>query len=180
MRWLQIDVSKLATKPGSTKRVSSSGPVEGFRSGMGWVEDEDPVYVHLLLRSLNDGIEVTGEVWGRLHLTCSRCLQEFEQDFRLRVDERFYLEPNVAEEEEGYEVRDQTIDLEPMLRDVVVLSIPMKPVHAEDCKGLCPVCGADLNQTDCRHSERPVDARWAPLQSLMASRSVPDEDEVEN
>ena len=180
MHWLQIDVSNLAAKPGSTKQISSSGPAEGFRSGMGWVEDGEPVHVDLLLRSAHDGIEVTGEVWGSLHLSCSRCLEEYEQEFRLKVDEKFYFEPNVAEEEEGYEVGNEVIDLEPMLRDVVVLSIPMTPVHAEDCKGLCPVCGADLNVTDCRHSEPPVDARWTPLQSLMASRSVAEDDEVEN
>jgi uncharacterized protein len=95
------------------------------------------------------------------------------------VDEKFYFEPTQAELKEGYEVRDQVIDLEPMLRDVIVLSIPMRPVHAEECKGLCPVCGADLNVSDCKHAEPEVDARWAPLQSLMASQSGGDDEEVE-
>ncbi|HVL51488.1 MAG TPA: DUF177 domain-containing protein [Actinomycetota bacterium] len=179
MHWLQIDVSNLAGKPGSTRKLAASGPVEGFRSGLGWVEDGDPVYIDLLLTSTRDGIEVSGEARCRLHLSCSRCLVEYEQDFRVSLDEKFYLEPGLAEEYEGYEVRDQVIDLEPMLRDVIVLDIPITPVHAEDCKGLCPECGADLNVSDCRHAERAVDARWAPLQSLMALQSGGEEEEVE-
>lgn len=179
MHWLQIDVSDLAGRYDATREIESSGPVEGFRSGLGWIEDGDSVHVKLLLRSVTDGVEATGEVWGRLHLSCSRCLVEYEQDFRLDVDEKFYFEPTQAELKEGYEVRDQVLDLEPMLRDVIVLSIPMRPVHAEDCKGLCPVCGADLNVSDCRHAEPQVDARWAPLQSLMASQSGGDDEEVE-
>lgn len=179
MHWLQIDVSNLAGKPGSTRELASSGPVEGFRSGLGWVEDGDAVHIRFLLSSASDGIEVTGQAWGRLHLSCSRCLVEYEQDFKLDIDEKFYFEPSLADQTEGYEVRDQVVDLEPMLRDAIVLSIPMRPVHAEDCKGLCPVCGGDLNVSDCRHAERAVDARWAPLQSLMAVQSGGDEEEVE-
>lgn len=179
MHWLQIDVSNLAGKPGSTRKLASSGPVEGFRSGLGWIEDGDSIRIDLLLQSAGDGIEVTGDAWGRLHLSCSRCLIEYEQDFKLSLDEKFFFEPDVAEENEGYLVRDQVIDLEPMLRDVIVLDIPIRPVHAEDCKGLCPECGADLNVSDCRHAEHAIDARWAPLQSLMASQSAGDDEEVE-
>ncbi|HEX2052661.1 MAG TPA: DUF177 domain-containing protein [Actinomycetota bacterium] len=179
MQWLEVDVSSLAGNPGSTRELSSSGTVEGFRSGMGWVEDEDPVHIDLLLRSAGDGIEVTGDAWGKLHLSCSRCLIEFVQDFQLQLNEKFWFDPAAAEAEEGYEVRDHVIDLEPMLRDAIVLSIPMTPVHAEDCKGLCPECGADLNTSDCGHAEQKVDVRWAPLQKLMASQLGGDNEEVE-
>ncbi len=179
MQWLQIDVSNLAAKPGATRELSTSGPVEGLRAGLGWVDDGDPVHVRLTLRSDHDGIAVAGEAWGRLHLSCSRCLVEYEQGFELELDEKYFFEPSLAEQKEGYEVRDQVIDLEPMLRDAIVLSIPMRPVHAEDCKGLCPVCGADLNVSDCQHGEQAVDARWAPLQSLVALQSGGDDEEVE-
>lgn len=179
MDWLQVDVSSLAGKPGSTRKLSSSGPVEGFRAGMGWVDDGDPVSVDLELRSTRDGVEVTGEVRGKLHLACSRCLTEFDREFRLGLDEKFWFDGEAAEEAEGYEVRDQVVDLEPMLRDAIVLSIPMTPVHAEDCKGLCPECGADLNVTDCGHAGRAPDFRWAPLEKLMASQFGAENEEVE-
>ncbi|MEX0790549.1 MAG: DUF177 domain-containing protein [Actinomycetota bacterium] len=179
MHWLRIDVSNLAGRYGATQEIESSGPVEGFRSGLGWIEDGDSVQIELRLRNVNAGIDATGELRGKLHLSCSRCLVEYEQDFQLDVDEKFYFEPTLAELKEGYEVRDQVVDLEPMLRDVIVLSIPMRPVHAEDCKGLCPVCGADMNVSDCRHTEHQMDARWAPLQNLVASQSGGDDEEVE-
>lgn len=179
MHWLQIDVTNLDGHPDGSREIVSSGPVEGFRSGLGWVDDGDSVHIDLVLRSVSDGVGAVGEVWGKLHLSCSRCLVEYQEDFRLEVDEKFYFEPTAAELKEGYEVRDQVVDLEPMLRDVIVLSIPMRPVHTDDCKGLCPECGADLNVSDCKHAEQQVDIRWAPLQSLMASQSGGDDEEVE-
>ncbi len=179
MHWLQIDVTNLDGLSDGSREIRSSGPVEGFRSGLGWIDDGDSVHIDLVLRSVSDSVEAVGEVRGKLHLSCSRCLVEYQEGFRLDVDEKFYFDPTAAELKEGYEVRDQVVNLEPMLRDVIVLSIPMRPVHTDDCKGLCPECGADLNASDCKHAKQQIDIRWAPLQSLMASQSGGDDEEVE-
>lgn len=180
MHWLQIDVSNLVGTPSGTRELSTLGPIEGLRAGLGWVEEGQPVHIRFQLRGDPDGIQVTGDAWGGLRLSCSRCLLEYPEDFELSLDEKFFFEPSVAEQRDGYEVRDQVMDLEPMLRDAIVLSIPMRPVHAEDCKGLCPVCGADLNVAECSHGEQATDERWAPLQKLLALQSGGDDDEVES
>ena len=110
-----------------------------------------------------------GRVTGRYVLSCSRCLVEFGEAFDFKLDEMFYFDAEQAEEKDGYEFEeDQTVDLEPMLRDAIVLNIPIKPVHAEDCLGLCPVCGADLNVTSCDHGDQQMDMRWAALKDLIA------------
>jgi DUF177 domain-containing protein len=168
MHWLHIDVSDLAGKPGSSRILSAEGSVQGMVSGLGRVDEVEPVHVDLTLTSSENGIGVGGRAWGRFQLSCSRCLIEYGEDFGVDLDEMFYFEPQLAEEKDGYEVKDQTVDLEPMLRDAIVLNIPIKPVHAEDCRGLCAVCGADLNVTDCKHGDEPVDVRWERLKDLIA------------
>lgn len=152
MTGLEIDIADLPT-PGATVQIVGSQAIPGLRAGLGGVEDTDVVDMDLSACNLVEGVEVTGEVSGTLKLCCSRCLLDFEKKFRSRVKEMFWFEPGRADEGEGYEVKEAVIDLEPMLRDVIVLSIPLHPVHAQDCKGLCPQCGADRNVEDCKHKE---------------------------
>ena len=168
MHWLLIDVSGLAGKPGSSRRLSASGSIPGLAGGMGRVDDGDPVHLDVTLTSREDGIVVKGRAWGQLRLSCSRCLVEYVEDFNVGQNETFYYSAEQADEQDGYEIQDQTVDLEPMLRDAIVLNIPIRPVHAEDCRGLCPVCGTDLNIATCEHGGEAVDTRWAPLRKLRA------------
>ena len=166
MDGLVIEVGDLLGVPGSHTDVSVTGPIEGLRGALGWVDEDDPVEVVVTVESLADGLAVTGAATGNLHLVCSRCLTEFNMTFEQRIDEAYYLEK--AEERGGYEVAGAMLDLEPMLRDVIVLGIPVRPLHSLDCKGLCPECGTDRNTQDCGHSSRAGDIRWAPLADLAA------------
>lgn len=163
MSGLLVDVSELAGHPGAQKEISTSGVVEGLQGVLGQVED-DSVDLALLAESVVEGVQVSGRVSGKLRLLCSRCLVTFEEPFEHRVDETFFFQG--GDERGGYDVNGHTIDLEPMVRDVVVLAIPAGPLHRPDCRGLCPECGADRNQVDCGHRPEPVDLRWAPLRTL--------------
>jgi uncharacterized protein len=168
MHWLQFDVSGLAGKPGSSRSLSASGSIPGLAGGMGRVDDEGPVHVEATMTSREDGVDVNGRASGRFDLSCSRCLMEYAEDFGVDFKETFYYEADKAEERDGYEISGQTVDLEPMLRDAIVLNIPIRPVHSEDCRGLCTVCGTDLNVATCGHVDEPTDLRWTPLRQLLA------------
>lgn len=165
MTLLVVDITDLKGHPGRSKPVAGSVAIEGLKGVLGWIGDDDPVDLDLVAESMVDGIEVSGRVSGRMQLTCSRCLIGYERPFTMDLAETFFFAPVV--EDEGYPVEGATINLEQMLRDVIVLSIPLNPVHEEDCKGLCPTCGADRNVTDCGHGSDPVDVRWAPLKGLF-------------
>lgn len=164
---LVIDVADLVHRPGAGKAINFAVPVEGLKGVLGRIEDGDPVELDLSAESVREGVWVFGDVAGTLHLQCSRCLVEYEQRFEKQVDEIFYYDPDMAEARDSYAVTDNHLDLEPMIRDAVVLDIPTHPVHSEACKGLCPVCGADRNVENCGHDAAPVDLRWAPLQSIL-------------
>jgi uncharacterized protein len=164
MSGLLIDVGALIGRPGTSRDIVTTERVSGLSGTLGWVEENDPVRLELTAESVVEGIEVTGWISGRLRLRCSRCLVDYDEPFRQAVDEIFYL--GTPPEEEGYRVNADLVDLEPMVRDFVVLTIPVNPLHSEECRGLCTTCGADRNVVDCGHGDVLADSRWAPLRSL--------------
>lgn len=166
MQWV-IDLADVAGNPGLVKAVRIAQPLGGLRGVLAKVEDTDPVEVDLEAAALVEGVEVTGRVLYEVSLVCSRCLKEFDEKAEQEVRETFHFQPK---EDDAYEVDGDTIDLEPMLRDVIVLSLPVNPVHDPGCKGLCPVCGVDLNYEPEGHSHEKKDARWAPLEGYFESR----------
>src|SRR5881296_3505039 len=174
MSGLLVDVGSMVGRSGTSREIVLAERIPGLVGTLGWVEENDPVRIELTAESLLEGIEVTGWLSGKLRLRCSRCLADYEERFRQAVDEIFYL--GTPLDEEGYQVTGDTIDLEPMVRDLVVLAIPVAPLHSEDCHGLCPECGADLNVVDCGHRAESADTRWAPLMSLEGLLSSTEEE----
>lgn len=168
MQGLIIEIGDLAGRPGASKRIHKREPIPGMGGPLAWIDDEDPVEVVLEAESMDEGIAVSGRASGLLHLSCSRCLVDFEQGFEQRIDEVFYFDGQKAVEMDGYGIGEMAIDLEPMLRDVLVLGMPINPLHTPDCRGLCPVCGQDLNLEDCGHGKVSADLRWAPLKAMLS------------
>lgn len=158
-----VDVRDLVGHPGTSRRLSLDGGLEGLRTELVVVPDEAPLHVEVLLESVVEGIFVTGPVSGTMEVACARCLRRDTRAFRVDVAELFAFEP---EEEAGeYALGAEELDLEPMIRDVVLLQMPFAPLCRPDCRGLCERCGGDRNLDECS-CPPPVDPRWAPLQDL--------------
>ena len=104
--------------------------------------------------------KLSGEVNGQ----CRRCLTPVGQPFALEGSELFRPATDVWED--GYALKDATIDLEPMARDLIALELPANPLCRPDCKGLCSRCGADLNDGPCACPEE-TDPRWSALKDLV-------------
>jgi len=98
---------------------------------------------------------------------CRRCAEPVEGELTIHVQERFADAPlSGPSDEDLYPIApDDTIDLGPMARDAIVLELPMAPLCRDDCKGLCPQCGANRNEGDCG-CVAPRDPRWANLDVL--------------
>lgn len=129
-----------------------------------------------VVKGAADRFDVTGRVRTRLELECSRCLEPFQ----IPVDSAFELrylpqevnrgegEREIAEEDLATAYyREGAIDIVEMLREQFQLTLPMKPLHDELCRGLCPECGANLNRVDCGHTRPWKDPRLAPLEELL-------------
>jgi uncharacterized protein len=122
----------------------------------------------LRLEAVMEGVLVSGTVFGVAVGECIRCLEEVRLPLDAPIQELFAYPDRVVEgeDDEVREIEDDLINLEPALRDAVVLALPFKPVCREDCPGLCSECGALLAH-DPGHQHESVDPRWAALQGIL-------------
>lgn len=156
-----VDVRELLESPGSSRVVRVDEPIEGLKVGL--AEIDSPVGAEVRLDSTAEGIWVSGTLEGRSDLTCARCLKSLESEFEVTVGELFTTEPD---DEDDYAIQEPgEVDLEPMIRDAVLLSMPFSPSCKPDCQGLCPRCGVDRNVGECLCPEQDIDPRWAGLET---------------
>jgi uncharacterized protein len=158
-----IDVRDLLARPGSSRDVHLAPGIQGLRTELAEVPSETPVRIDVLLESVIEGIFVSGSISGTIRYRCARCLKSFSDDLRLEVSELFAR--GATEDDDEYPLSEGMIDLEPMIRDAVVLSMPFSPLCRPDCRGLCERCGGDRNLGECQCSPRN-DPRWGVLESL--------------
>jgi uncharacterized protein len=123
----------------------------------------------LHLGRTTEGIWVRGTLAVFVDLQCVRCLVPVAHELEIELDERFQLPP-IDEEDRGeiYPIEaDLHIDLEPVLREAVIVSIPMRVLCRVECAGLCPTCGQDLNEGPCDCPTDDIDPRMAALKALL-------------
>ncbi|MGH8982089.1 MAG: YceD family protein [Acidimicrobiales bacterium] len=172
-----VHVAKLRRVPGTRWHEVRTAPVdpEGVimpRSGAdSAVPDGGEAICEVTLESFSGGVMVSGTVSAPWRGMCRRCARSVEGSLRVPVRERF-TEPAAGygdqEDDEAYPIHDDLLDLGPMVRDAVVLELPLAPLCADECKGLCPSCGCDRNEEECR-CEMPRDPRWANLDVLRSA-----------
>ena len=159
---IEIDVRDLVGHPGTSREVRVDEPVEGLNLELAAVPEDAPVEAELLLESVVEGILVSGPLRGSMRLSCARCLKTFERPFDVSVHELFMSER--ADGGDEYPLDDEgAIDIEPMVRDAVLLSMPFSPLCRPDCRGLCERCGGDRNLGECTCGPAPGDPRWEVL-----------------
>jgi uncharacterized protein len=136
-----------------------------------------PLDVDVRLESVVEGVLVTGSVRGTATGACVRCLDPVDLPVEGPFQELFAYPDRAAhhhevgvdsDEDDVYELEGDLIDLEPVIRDAVVPTLPFQPVCREDCPGLCSECGARLAD-DPDHHHEVIDPRWSALSDLLAS-----------
>ena len=168
-----VDVADLLAQPGSSRKKKVSETFEDMGLALAKVPEDAPIAGTLLLEGVSDGVLASGTLSGRVEMACARCLEPFEGGVEVKVRELFSAEPD----EDGYPlVEPGEIDLEPMIRDAVVLALPFAPVCRPDCLGLCGRCGKNLRLGECTCPEQHVDPRWAALEGLAEQLERADQD----
>jgi uncharacterized protein len=167
---LAVDVRELLQKPGAHKHVLVRAPLDHLASPVASVPPDRPVTVDAEIENVVEGLLVSGAVSATAVVSCVRCLRQLDQEVEVEVRELFALAPG-DDQDEGYAVlADDRLPLDTLARDALVLAFPAFPLHSPDCAGLCPVCGANRNTTDCGHGgTAPIDPRWAGLADLRLS-----------
>jgi uncharacterized protein len=121
-------------------------------------------------------IRLAGDLSTTVELACARCLEPVQQKVQRKFDllyrpqgadaGRDEISVTAAEAEVSY-YQGEGLLLEDALREQVLLALPLRAICKEDCKGLCPQCGANLNQTQCSCTETHADPRWSPLKEIL-------------
>jgi len=115
---------------------------------------KDPIKIDLDVLKTDASFVLTGELEVSLILQCSRCLKEYAHQIEVEISDELLIE----------DIEDlKNVDVFPILVSDIILEIPIKPLHDENCKGLCSICGQDLNEGECDCEEEIVDPRLAKL-----------------
>ncbi|WP_329111404.1 DUF177 domain-containing protein [[Kitasatospora] papulosa] len=178
---LVFDTRELGRRPGAMKRLTrtAEAPKDLGIDGVIGVPESAPLALDLRLESVMEGVLVTGTARATAEGECVRCLEpltlEVEADFQEMfsypdADDRNRsrtADPvdDAEDDEDRFFLEDDSFDLEPVLRDAVVLALPLQPVCKETCAGLCSECGIRLDENPDHHHD-VADIRWAALQGL--------------
>ena len=165
---LQIVVADLLRRPGETRTVEQSVALDDLRLSAAWIEPGDPVDVDLTLESILGGMTATGAVRAHWHGVCRRCLEPIEGNLEVEVREVFAHDPT---DEDIHPIDVDRIDLEPVVREAVLLGLPLAPLCSEDCKGPAPHeyparVEGEPAPGDEEGAEGHRDPRWAALDEL--------------
>lgn len=163
-----IDTRALGRRPGTLRELRLAAPVdEPMGLDVVAVPPGSDVDLELRLEAVSEGVLVSGTAAAVAVGQCSRCLVDLTEPVIARIRELYaYPESTTAattDDDELPRLVDDLVDLEPLVRDEVVLALPMAPLCRPDCPGLCSVCGERFDDLEPGHSHEILDSRWAAL-----------------
>jgi DUF177 domain-containing protein len=162
-----FDLARLRLSSGEGRRLDLYATLQPLElSGERYALAPDPIPVRLdVSRTTHDGWALRMRFQARLEGPCMRCLEPAGPT--VEVDAREVDQAGAGDELDSPYVHDAVLDLRGWARDAVALALPSQVLCRPDCAGICPVCGADLNQAGPDHAhEREPDPRWAALREL--------------
>ena len=167
---VQINVSQQLNSPiGTTRDYDMSGIIDmdGY---------DNTIDGKVRLMRTDRGILVRGTINTESELSCSRCLSPYDYRCTLNIEEEYFPTRDIVNggplptpDEPGTFTIDEynILDLTEAIRQYTVLTSPMKPLCSQDCAGLCPTCGVNLNRSSCGCPRKPLDPRWDKISKLV-------------
>jgi uncharacterized protein len=164
-----FNIRALSRRPGSahTERRTVPAPPD-LNTGMAHVPAGADLTLALRFESVSEGVLVTATAVALVSAECARCLEPVERGIEVECQELFsYEQAGGDAEEDGYALDGDLLDLEPALRDALVLALPLAPRCQDDCPGLCTECGARLASVGPGHRHDGItDPRWVDLRQF--------------
>jgi uncharacterized protein len=163
-----FELRELGRRAGSLREYRRLVPAPaGLGLDLVGVPDGAPLALDLRLESVTEGVLVTGTVTAPLTGQCGRCLDPVTDELTVEVCELFAYPDSTTDEttepDEVYRISGDHLDVEPVVRDAVVLGLPWTPLCRADCAGLCPICGQRMADLPAGHTHETIDPRWAGL-----------------
>lgn len=156
MQPIRLEIPKELFTPAEFKHYEEDVKVDFIKSGPNLYEFKQPLHWSIDITNTGGALLVVGTVEGEGTGVCSRCLEEATFDFTGEIEGYYIIKeddvaPDDMEEDEfEYLPSDKTIDLAPLIQSAILLEVPHMLLCDEDCKGICPGCGVNLNDEECR------------------------------
>jgi uncharacterized protein len=170
-QWV-ISTRELGRRPGSmrTYRRTAAAPAE-LGLGVIGIPAGSSIELDLRMESASEGVFVSGTAHADVVGECSRCLESISDKVTVHIGELFAYPDSATvattDADEVSHVVNDMIDTEPMIRDAVLLALPLAPLCQEDCSGLCPDCGERWVDLGPEHTHATMDHRWAGLRDRL-------------
>ena len=175
-----FDTRELGRRPGSMRRVGRTiAAPDDWALELVRVPAGADVALALRLEAVMDGVLVSGQVTAPVAAECGRCLAPVSTTLETDIQELFAYDASDTDGDQSLLVGD-FLDLEPVLRDAVVLALPLNPVCDDACPGLCATCGARLADAGEDHAHDEADPRWAALAALGGDAAYPADPDPRN
>ena len=162
-----LGLSKIIDRPGASVSFSTSVDLSDLRYGVTNPVSE-PVVAQGTVRNTAGVLVMQGSLSTTIHGICDRCASEFSRKVEFPIDVVLVtkLESEENEDEWVFPLEGDSADLDDIVRTVFVLNLDSKLLCKEDCKGLCPQCGKNLNEGPC-NCQKELDPRFAALKQLL-------------
>ena len=164
---MELDISKIRSKHGSEKSFDLTQPVEDIEEKK--IHFLQPVHLQGSIRNLDGTLYLEGEAEILIERICDRCLNSYTQSMKVRIEENFYPEHKKVDDIDFRKTYNgNRLELDQAVHDGVLLNIQINSVCREDCKGICPTCGKDLNEGPCSCETETIDPRMEILKNLVS------------
>ncbi len=165
-----LSVTDLIDAPGASEHIEVTWPAPAELSiPLLGIEQNSAMQVDIRLDSVHEGVLVSGAVEGTLTGQCSRCLDPITETITIDIQELFQFEFDpMLEGDEQHLVEHGLVNVEPIMRDALVTSLPFQPRCSPDCEGLCDQCGVRLDEAGPDHYHEQLDPRWAALANFVS------------
>ena len=164
---MRIDITSIAGINGAYLEVSRDIPTETLGSGFTGIELDETVHADLKIEYIEGFIIVKGSVSGNYASQCGRCLKDIKDEFDIEINENFMHMSKDMNNVDDYLYDGGHIDLTIPLLDNILLSFPGVILCSNECKGLCEVCGANLNETHCTCEKDVINIKMEKLKDFF-------------
>lgn len=164
---MRIDITAIAGVNGAYLEVSEDIPTETLESGITGIKLDEMVHADLKIEYMEGIIIVKGRVKGNYTAQCGRCLKDIKDEFDIEINENFMHMSGDMDDADDYLYDGGHIDLTIPLIDNILLSFPGVILCSSDCKGLCEVCGVNLNETQCTCEKDEINIKMEKLKDFF-------------
>jgi uncharacterized protein len=167
-----IDTRDVGRRPGSMRRYHRDVPLStAIGLDVIGIPAGEQVSLDVRLESVMEGVLVSGTASAPVTGQCARCLDPLIDQLEVELLELFAYPDTATDEttdpDEVSRVVDGLVDLQPVVRDAVLLALPLAPLCSEDCLGLCPECGGKRAELGTDHWHERIDPRWTALKQRL-------------